>query len=389
MKINFIEKFQLFIVRQAGNFLNFTLAILKAILFPFKVKEPKNILIYKLGNIGDVVCAIPSFIAIRHKYPNSKITLLTSPGKKGAIGAAEILEFAKYFDNLQVYYSDDIDTFKKIGAFVEKLKSEKFDLFIQLPDDWVKFRTLARNIIFAKVIGAKSAIGFVIRTVNLFKKTQVDRLFEKNEVESLLNILKNEGIGDGKVGRQSVENISVGKNDQEVKEIFSGKFNLEKNLIIGICPGGKGDDKKWPAERFGEVSKYLKEKYGAKFVIFGGGNDDKKSAKIISNFIGADSFIDFTGCDILKSIAGIKYCRFLLTNDTGLMHVAAAFNIPVVAIFSIRSVFGKWFPYGSQHKILYHRFIGCNYSEKECIKKSVDMVSVDDVKKACDDIIKK
>lgn len=378
-----MKKIQLIIVRQIKNFLNFILQIIGRCLFPLKIKNPKNILILKVGNIGDIVCAIPSFISIRKAYPNAKITLLTSPGKKGVIGAKEILKSAKYFDNLKVYYSEDINSFEKIKIFIRNLREENFDFFIQLPDDWVKFRTLARNIIFAKVIGVKSAIGFKLRTINIFKKTQVDYLFEKNEVESLLDILKQSGIETGKIEFDIPVNK---KEDQYVKEIFSKKLDLENDFIVGICPGGKGDDKKWPAERFGEVAKYLNEKYGVKFVIFGG-EGDKENSQIIGDYIGSGSYFDFTGVDILKSIAGTRYCRFFFTNDTGLMHVAAAFGIPVVAIFSIRSVFGKWFPYGNKHKILYHRFIDCDYNNKKCIKKSVEMISINEIKKACDEIL--
>ena len=70
-------------------------------------------MIYKIGNIGDIVCAIPSFIAIRRAYPEAKITLLTSPGKIEASGAKELFENAWYVNELKIYYSEDIDSWEE------------------------------------------------------------------------------------------------------------------------------------------------------------------------------------------------------------------------------------------------------------------------------------
>jgi len=78
MKIPLIVKIQILLVNFWIKWLSFWLKIFNNILFFRKINNPRNILIYKIGNIGDIICAIPSFIAIRRFYPESKITLLTS-----------------------------------------------------------------------------------------------------------------------------------------------------------------------------------------------------------------------------------------------------------------------------------------------------------------------
>ena len=123
------------------------------------------------------------------KFSQRKNHIAYFSGKKELSGAKELLNGARYVDKLEIYYTEDIDSFKK-KKFIKNLRQDKYDLFIQLPDDLANFRTLLRNMIFAKLTGAKSAFGFKIRTVQLFKKAQVDYSANKTEVESLLDILK-------------------------------------------------------------------------------------------------------------------------------------------------------------------------------------------------------
>ncbi len=60
----------------------------------------------------------------------------------------------------------------------------------------------------------------------------------------------------------------------------------------------------------------------------------------------------------------------------------------MVGLFTVRDVFGRWFPYGKNHKILYHKFIDCNYKKEDCIKTSIEIISIEEAINACDELIK-
>lgn len=384
-----MEEIQLLIVKLWINWLNFWLvAFRKVLFFRFGKFEPENILIYKIGNIGDIVCAIPSFIAVRRFYPKAKISLLSSPGKSGAVGAKELLGGAWYIDNLKIYYSENIDSFKKKKNFINELRKEKYDLFIQLPDDLARFRTLFRNMIFALLIGVKSAFGFKIRTVQLFKKTQVDYSAQKSEVESLLDLLKENGVVIEKVEYDF--NVSE-KQKEKMDNLLEKKWGKiqKKKLTIVLNPGGKREANRWPTENFGKVGKYLQEKYNAKIIIIGG-REDIARANTISSFLNKDNLLILVNrLELLEIIELLKKADFLISNDTGAAHMAAAVGLPVVGLYCIRNVFGRWLPYGKQHKILYHKFLDCDYRDEQCIKKSVEMIEIDEVLKACERLIKR
>lgn len=378
-------KFQLFLVRFFINCQNLTLAFFQFLLFPKNLTQPGKILIFKVGNIGDIVCAVPALLAVRRAYPQAKITLLTSAGKQGALGAKELLTGVWYLDELKVYYSEEVTTFKQKSSLVKELKSKNYDLFIQCPDDLAGFGTLWRNLIFAKAIGVKSAFGFKVRTIQLFKKTQVDYLFNQTETESLLEILKENKL---KVERVEFDfNITSARKEKAERFLREKWLDYQKQLIVAVSAGGKRETNQWPLDRFAQITKYLQNKQGAKIVIIGGGDDIHKGEIIKEQLREENISIAAGQLDILETMALLKNCSFLISNSTGPIHLAAAINLPCVGLYSVRDVFGRWFPYGQGHQILFHRFLGCNYQTEECIKKSIDLISVEEVIAACERII--
>src|SRR6185295_14537260 len=74
--------------------------------------EFRRILIYRIGNVGDVLVALPSLSAVRAKFPGAHIALLTSPGRPGAPGADNVLPLGQWFDELLVYHTPDVCSWK-------------------------------------------------------------------------------------------------------------------------------------------------------------------------------------------------------------------------------------------------------------------------------------
>jgi len=91
----------------------------------------------------------------------------------------------------------------------------------------------------------------------------------------------------------------------------------------------------------------------------------------------------------LETVEFLRHSRLIIANSTGTIHLAAAVGTPAVGIYGVRDIFNRWFPYGAQHHVLYHKFFNCDYNREECIKKSINMVTVSEVKAACDEILKK
>jgi heptosyltransferase-2 len=147
------------------------------------------------------------------------------------------------------------------------------------------------------------------------------------------------------------------------------KFNLAALVspgrpLLGLNPGAEyGPAKRWPVERFAAAGRAIHARAEVAWLVFGGQGDIPLAASLEavlreSNRAGGKE--DFP----LKNVCGqttlrelmalLTHCRVLLTNDTGPMHVAAALDTPVVALFGSTALelTGPGLPGGSTHRLL-------------------------------------
>jgi lipopolysaccharide heptosyltransferase II len=328
---------------------NIFLEIIYKVLWSFckKNKIPKRICIYRIGNIGDIICAVPAMIAIRKNFPNAHITLLSSPGNKGMPGAKELLKNAWFIDNMWIYYSHEIISLRQKLNFIKKVRSNKFDLWIELPVNLISLKIALRNIVFAKISGARNAFGFKISTTKLWSKEQsIYRKFPK-EVDRLLQILQKQNI----YAKEILFDLPISEIDRQKVKLLFKKYNIDGTLpIIAMSPGGKRISNHWPTKRFIKVGQIWIEN-GANILVLGGNKDHDLAQKIV-NAIGSASYNLAGETTLLQSAELLKRCCMLLTNDTGTMHLAAAVGTPCVVIFSARDFPGKWIPWGNNHKVI-------------------------------------
>ncbi|MDH5737189.1 MAG: lipopolysaccharide heptosyltransferase II [Gammaproteobacteria bacterium] len=103
--------------------------------------------------------------------------------------------------------------------------------------------------------------------------------------------------------------------------------------IIGLCPGAEyGPAKQWPAEHFASLATSLIDK-GKQVWVFGGAGDRAIGHQIVTQ-VNSDSCIDLTGkTSLLEAIDLLSVCQAVVTNDSGLMHVACALGLRTIAIY--------------------------------------------------------
>jgi ADP-heptose:LPS heptosyltransferase len=133
--------------------------------------------------------------------------------------------------------------------------------------------------------------------------------------------------------------------------------------VIGICPGAKHFTKRWQREKYAELGVRLARERHAKILLFGGPvekDDCTAVAETISREVGADSVADFSGAfSLLETAAAFDYCDVVITNDSGLMHVAAARQKKIAALFgSTVREFG-FAPYGTEATVIERAELAC------------------------------
>lgn len=107
-------------------------------------------------------------------------------------------------------------------------------------------------------------------------------------------------------------------------------FHLGSRTLVALCPGAEyGSSKRWPVERFAELARRLAEA-GAAVLVLGSVRDAGSGATIAAH----SPALDLTGKTRLCEVVDIlSVADAAVTNDSGLMHVAAALDVPVVAIY--------------------------------------------------------
>ena len=133
--------------------------------------------------------------------------------------------------------------------------------------------------------------------------------------------------------------------------------------VLAVCPGAKHGNKIWLAERFAEVATRASREAGAALVLLGGRDDAERCAEIetairrsaphatVTNLAGSLS--------LLETAAVMERCTAVVTNDSGLMHLAACCKRSVVAVFgpTVRQ-FG-FFPFGTENSVVEHPHLSC------------------------------
>lgn len=332
-----------------------SLAIIRKCLWPCKrPHEAQRVCIYRIGNIGDVVCALPAIYAIRQAYPTAHLTLLTSPGRRGLPGAAELLQGAEWLDELFVYYLDDIATLRQRLKLVRRLRERAYDVWIELsPQEVANIGTVMRNMVAARLAGAGWGYGWRLTAIRWAAKAQSEFLAFPNEVERLLAVVSGSGIPSRKV----VFPLPLSdRNRRAVDDLLSGS-GLTDLPLVAIAPGAKRSTNRWPLDRFVAVARHVAS-MGFGVVVMGGASD-LDICREVASAVGSSAAATAGQCTLLESAELLKRCRLLVCNDSGVQHLASAVGTPCLSIFSFRDFRGKWHPWGSRHTVV-QKWVECH-----------------------------
>ena len=152
--------------------------------------------------------------------------------------------------------------------------------------------------------------------------------------------------------------------------------------------------KRWAKEKFIRLGKVLAQKHNAKILIFGG-PDEAQTNREICDSLGEDGWL-VRDTTIKQTAALMERCSLFVTNDSGLMHMAAGLSLPTVAIFGpTNPVWTR--PWGTQHEIIREDLpcspcffysvkpLSCRYGDFHCIHS----IEVEDVLEGIERIMRR
>ena len=332
--------------------------------------DVKKILIVRQHNqLGDMLCAVPLLRAIRQRFRNAKVTLITSPVNYEVVKDNPFVDEVLNFDKVKFFISPS-----KIFEFVRKLKSG-FDIAI-VPVT-VSISTTSNLLAYfsnARVrIGPASLDGKENPTAFLFNY-QVDLDWrseeKKHQTERNLDIVRPFGIDTDDLSYV----IPYFDEDREfAEEILSIGGNFR--FVIGYHPGAGKVKNRWSADNFAELALKLANKFNAFTLITAGPMDDEPVERMKKQIDGKIEYLILRNERISRIVAVIDKIDLFITNDTGIMHVAGATSTPVISLFGSTNPY-QWSPLNKDKFFIWSRTGDINDIKiEEVYKLAVEILS--------------
>lgn len=336
-----------------------------------KISNVDHILIRGTNWIGDTVMTLPAVAAIRTTFPRARITVLVKPW------VADIFRLCPDVDEILIYQRPGVhDGLPGLLQLVSELRKRDFDAAI-----------LLQNAIEAAIIAFLACIpvraGYRSDGRGLLLTHPVARskaILKVHQTDYYLEMVK--ALGCQPAGRDV--HLRPGPTHDLLARTLLKRFGLEEGrLLIGMAPGAAyGPAKKWFPERYSLVANKLADEFSAQIALFGSSEDHDTATAVQAQ--AKYQLFDLTGKTSLnEAMALMSRCRLFISNDSGLMHVAAALGVPTVAIFGSTNP-ATTSPPGRQNTIIY-KGVACS----PCLKtdcptdfKCMDLIGVDDVHEA-------
>jgi heptosyltransferase-2 len=290
-------------------------------------RYPQKILVRSTNWIGDAVMTTPAVRTIRENFPESEIVMLVHPW------VSDVFRYSPRVDRLILYDKRGRHQgLRGMWRLAGELRRERFDCAILLQNAFE-----AALIAMLAGIPVRGGYATDCRGLLLTHKVQkINELNKKHEVNYYQRIML--GLGLAPSGNEP-ELFIQGEQINAARRLLGERIGAQagKIPIIGFNPGAAfGPAKRWPADKFAELARILCRHTGCRIVLFGSAAD-RETAATIRNLAGAEAasrMIDLTGVtSLIEAMALIGECDVFVTNDSGLMHVAAALRTPLAAIF--------------------------------------------------------
>lgn len=338
----------------------------------------KRVLIYRLGSLGDTVVALPALHLVDRAYPQAERRLLTNfPVSGKAAPAADILENTGLVQGYFRYPAGTRNLFTLLALWW-RLICWRPQVLIYLGANR-GIVSARRDAAFFRLCGVRRQIG-----VPLIEDMQQNRWIESTqslepEASRLVRNISELGPAD----LDDPEGWSLHLTPQEHTRAAEALRPASSQDIIAVSIGTKCQSKDWGRENWRALLDALAEQYPQHTLALLGSADEREASDYAAEGWHPGTVINLCGrLSPRESAAVLARARIFLGHDSGPMHLAAAVQTPCVAVFSARNKPRVWFPYGKQHRVIYHQVDcwGCNL--ETCIvekKRCLTSITVPDV----------
>lgn len=323
----------------------------------------RKILFITLSNIGDTILTFPALEVLRANFPQSKIKIIAGES------SAELFRENEEFSDIIIFNKKD--SFKdKLDLFLQ-LRKERFDAVVDLRNSmWG---------IFYPAVYKTTPFSFILSSRKFRHKREFNLMLLRRAFWPM------------RLDLHTTRRLffPASKDDVLLAGILADSGVEKKETWITVACGAKSALKRWPKENFVSLIRCLHRKFALKIILVGDKNDTLISSDICSQL--DFPVVDFTGKTNFSQLAALlRRSRLLISNDSGILHLASYLDIPVVAVFgpTDETKYGPW----SKGSVVVKKNIPCRPCQKaNCKFKNVDclrLINPQEVLKAVEDVLK-
>lgn len=311
------------------------------------IGQANSIVIFRALQLGDMLCAVPAFRALRGAYPSAHIALVGLPWC-----ASFASRFSRYIDEFIEFpgYPGLPEIVPKLGAipkFLDSIQRRRFDVAIQLHGSGSYVNSIVM------LFGAKRTAGFFVPG-EYCPDPKYFMPWPDYQPEILRYLALMEFLGvqcDG----SSLEFPLTEADYTEFAQLRL-ELMLHGRPYVVVHAGAQLRSRRWPPERFAKLAEGLADDYA---IVLTGSGSELPLAQTVQGAMKRTA-INLIGRTSLGALAILlKSARLLICNDTGLSHMAAALRVPSVVI-CLASDPQRWSPLDHDlHSVIFHEPVKC------------------------------
>ncbi len=269
-----------------------------------------KIALIQLGRIGDMILLTPLFKALKERYPESEITVFAGPSNYS------IIENNIYVNSIFKIEKKPIGILKTLFYLLKN----KYDLWIDPKDH---FSNESR--IIAKIVRANTKIGFNEKNKKKAFDISIEQKDNLHHSQIAFNSVREIGIVFPTTPPKPILNTNPNSDDYVNKFLRSN--HLDDFVLFNIS--GSKELKMWHNDSWIEF--FYQINLNKNIVLCYAPSEEEK-AKYIKQQL--KDFFVFKSRNISDIVSLVKKCDYLISPDTAIIHIAAAFNKPVFALYS-------------------------------------------------------
>jgi heptosyltransferase III len=301
-----------------------------------RLENINRILVIKLRAVGDVLLSTPVVQNLHDYFPLAHIDFLTDKF------ASEVVIGNPWVSNVLTF---DRKSDSSIGI-IRKVREKNYDLIIDLFSN-------PRSAIITGLSGARFRAGFPFRWRKYaFNIIIPPRTGNIHNIDFNLDALRKLDI--------PVNHFQPYFPLEELSKHFAGEWlrgeGLDGKLVVGLNPSGGWYTKRWGLDHYARLGDLIGERYGASIIVLWGPGEEE-DARFIQQRMKMQAHV-IPKTSLAQLGAFIHRCAFIVSNDSGPMHIAASLGIPTLGIFGPTNPRQQG-PYGDKHRWVRNEGLDC------------------------------